>query len=81
LELNSHTGASKTPAWFVRGIVGVTHIGDAGWSTEAMTTEGLVTVDGGESTANLCKRFVDEGTREIYRRDKDIVRAQQKIQF
>jgi hypothetical protein len=57
-------------------------IGDAGWSTgEAMMTEGLVTVDGGESTTNLCKRFVDEGTRGIYRWDKDIVRTQKKIQF
>jgi hypothetical protein len=73
----------KTSVWFVRGIIGVTcRIGDAGWSTgEAMSTEGLVTVDGGESTTKLCKRFVDEGTRGIYRGDKDIVRTQQKIQF
>jgi hypothetical protein len=83
LGSGSHIGALKTPAQFVRGIVRVTScIGDAGWSTgKAMTIEGLVTVDGGESTTNVCKRFVDEGTRGIYRRDKDIVRTQQKIQF
>jgi hypothetical protein len=78
-----YTGTPKTPARFVRGIIGVTcRIGDAGWSTgKAMMIEGLVTVDGGESTTNVCKRFVDKGTRGIYRRDKDIVRTQQKFQF